>query len=278
AKLVEVNATCVTLRLYVWPELGCPVTHWKVELGNEETDLSWKPLYSQVTRDTSDLGLCDLTSATGHLLRITAASTAGDTAVVYRVATRDHTGGSMTAEAVQEVLVSNQTVAGGWLDVHVVAGAVSALLLAAALIICLCVAVSRRRYGGYRPGESLDNKGGGEEDNARNSELTRTHLYSPTPTKKPHGSLASIKTQDDPYEICPYATFSVGSSEDTLEYGLSLHAMTPRDCLDHPAHSERHPQQSPSYGQVGRQRAHSHYKETEIAYISNRNRGEYSSR
>ncbi|XP_069169162.1 cell adhesion molecule Dscam2 isoform X2 [Procambarus clarkii] len=252
AKVVEINATCVTLRLYIWPELGCPITHWKVELGNEEAEVPWKPLYTHVNRDTNDLGLCDLTSATWHLLRITAASTAGDTSVVYRVATRDPAGGSMAAESVQEVLVSNPTMTGGWLDAHVVAGAVSALLLATALIICLCVAVRRRRYGGYRPGKSLDNKGGGEEDNARNSELTRAHLYSPTPTKKPHGSLASLKTQDDtsdPYEICPYATFS-----------------------------ERHSQQSPAYGQVPRQRAQSHYKETEIAYISNRSRAEYGSR
>ena len=33
ASLVEVNATCVTLRLYVWPEHGCPITHWKVRQG-----------------------------------------------------------------------------------------------------------------------------------------------------------------------------------------------------------------------------------------------------
>ncbi|XP_042226508.1 Down syndrome cell adhesion molecule-like protein Dscam2 isoform X2 [Homarus americanus] len=281
ARLVEVNSTCVTLRLYVWPELGCPVTHWKVELGSEEAEVSWAPLYAHVTRDTTDLGLCDLTSASWHLLRITAASTAGDTSIVYRVATKDHSGGSITAEPVQEVLVGSPEVATGWLDAHVVAGVVSALLLAAALIICVCVAVRRRRYGGYRKGESLDNKGGGEEDNARNSEITRTHLYSPTPTKKPRGSLASLKTQDDtsdPYEICPYATFSVGSSEGTLEYGLSLHTMNPRDCLDHPVHSDRHTQQSPAYGQIGRQRSQSHYKETEIAYITNRNRGEYGSR
>lgn len=28
--LVEVNATCVTLRLYAWPENDCPVQYWKV--------------------------------------------------------------------------------------------------------------------------------------------------------------------------------------------------------------------------------------------------------
>ncbi|XP_071543543.1 uncharacterized protein [Panulirus ornatus] len=281
AKLVEVNVTCVTLRLYVWPELGCPITHWKVELGSEESEESWTPLHAHVTRETTDLGLCDLTLASWHLLRITAASTSGDTSVVYRVATRDHSGGSIAAKPVQEVLVGAPVGTDGWLDAHVVAGVVSAVLLAAALIICVCVAVRKRRYGGYRQGESLDSKGGGEEDNARNSEITRSHLYSPTPTKKPHGSLVSLKSQDDasdPYEICPYATFSVGSSEGTLEYGLSLHALTPRDCLDHPVHSDRHAQQSPAYGQAGRQRAQSHYKETEIAYISNRSHGEYANR
>ncbi|XP_037801360.1 Down syndrome cell adhesion molecule-like protein Dscam2 [Penaeus monodon] len=283
AKIVEVNATCVTLRLYAWPESGCPVTHWKVEQGSEDPAVLWTPLHAHVTRDMTDLGLCDLTSASRHLLRLTASSTAGDTTVVYRVTTRDHTGGSIAAESVQEVQVSGPPGVGGWLDAHVVAGVVSALLLAAALIICVCVAVRRRRYGGYsRQGESLDNKGGGEDDNARNSELTRAHLYSPTPTKKPRGSLASLKTQDDasdPYEICPYATFSVGSSEGTLEYGLSLHALTPRDCLDLPAaHSDRHPHEAPGYAHPPRQRAQSHYKETELAYISNRSRGEYITR
>ncbi|XP_042208394.1 Down syndrome cell adhesion molecule-like protein Dscam2 isoform X1 [Homarus americanus] len=284
AKLVEVNSTCVTLRLYVWPELGCPVTHWKVERGSEDAEVAWTSLYAHVTRDTTDLGLCDLTSTSWHLLRITAGSTAGDTSVVYRVTIRGHIDGEATGQPpVQEVvMMGSPVVMTEWLDAHVVAGVVSAILLAAALIICVCVAVRRRRYGGYSAGESLDNKGGGEEDNARNSELTRAHLYSPAPTKKPRGSLASLKTQgdtSDPYEICPYATFSVGSSEGTLEYGLSLHAMTPRDCLEQPVHSDRHgQQQSATYGQVGRQRAQSHYKETEIAYISNRNRGEYGSR
>lgn len=63
--------------------------------------------------------------------------------------------GALTAEAVQEVLVGGGggVVVGGaasWLDAHVVAGVVSALLLATALIICVCVAVRRRRYDGYR--------------------------------------------------------------------------------------------------------------------------------
>ncbi|KAK8723184.1 hypothetical protein OTU49_011890, partial [Cherax quadricarinatus] len=296
ARLVEVNNTCITLRLYMWPEFGCSVTHWKVELGSEEVGVSWSVLHTHVTPDTTDLGVCDLTSGTWHLLRVTASSTAGDTAVVYRVATADHVGGSMTAESVQEVVVGGTVGVGGWLDAHIVAGVVSALLLAAAFIICVCVALKRRRYGGYRQGESVEHKSGAEDDNARNSELTRAHFYSPTPIKKPRGSLVSLKTQEetsDPYEICPYATFSVGSSEGTLEYGLSLHAMTPRDCLDHPAahsdhsaahgdhpaaHGDRHAQQSPAYGQVGRQRAQSHYKETEIAYISRGGRGDYASR
>ncbi|KAK7015882.1 hypothetical protein SK128_009424 [Halocaridina rubra] len=294
--------------------MGCAITHWKVELGKEGDSTLWQPLHSNVERDTTDIGICDLATASWHLLRLTAVSTAGEASVVYRVATRDSAGGSISAESVQEVILGGNTGPGGWLDAHVVAGVVSALLLATAFIICACVAFRRRKYGGYRSilpdsrgfnggillysrrfniwifmfmtsrqGDSLDNKGGGEDDNARNCEITRTHLYSPTPTKKPRGSLASIKTQDDttdPYEICPYATFSVGSSEATLEYGLSLHTMTPRDCLDYPTHSDgHHVLEAPAYGRTSRQRSQSNYKETEIAYISNsRDRGEYISR
>lgn len=57
---------------------------------------------------------------------------------------------SPITESVKEVLVSGPTGIGGWLDVHVVAGIVSAVLLTAALIICICVAVRRRKYEGYR--------------------------------------------------------------------------------------------------------------------------------
>ncbi|KAK4299474.1 hypothetical protein Pmani_028258 [Petrolisthes manimaculis] len=285
SRLVEVNSTCVTLRLYSWPEPGCPITHWKVELGSDNPQAtgagSWTTLHSHVTRDTTDLGVCDLTSS-WHYLRVTASSSAGDTTVVYRVSTMYTAGGYITAESVQEVPQGVESAVGGWLDVHIVAGVVSALLLATAFIICVCVAVRKRRQG-----ESVDQKGGsGEDDNARNSELTRdSHLYSPTPTKKPRGSLASLKTQDDtsnPYEICPYATFSVGSSEEgTLEYGLSLHSLTPRDCLDHPHHTTTTtatPHSPAIYSHLPRQRSQSHYsKDTdstppttpaEIAYIS----------
>lgn len=58
--------------------------------------------------------------------------------------------GAITAQPVQEVAVSRGGGAAGWLDAHVVAGVVSAVLLAAALVICVCVAVRRQRYGGYR--------------------------------------------------------------------------------------------------------------------------------
>ena len=46
-----------------------------------------------------------------------------------------------------------------WLDAHVVAGVVSAVLLAAALVICVCVAVRRQRYGGYRCVDSAMQEG-----------------------------------------------------------------------------------------------------------------------
>lgn len=78
-----------------------------------------------------------------------------------------------------------------------------------------------------------------------------------------HFALSYLPPSSLPFPVCPsFPGGSVGSSEGTLEYGLSLHSVTPRDCLDHPIHSDRRAQQSPSYGQVGRQRAQSHYKET----------------
>lgn len=57
--------------------------------------MAWTPLHSRVTLDTTDLGVCDLASASWHLLRVTASSTAGETTVVYRVATTDGAGGEV---------------------------------------------------------------------------------------------------------------------------------------------------------------------------------------
>ena len=31
-KLIEVNSSCVILRLYTWPEQGCPISHWRVSV------------------------------------------------------------------------------------------------------------------------------------------------------------------------------------------------------------------------------------------------------
>lgn len=77
-----------------------PITRFlvlQVERGSEVGGESWTTLHARVTRDTGDLGLCDLHSGAWHLLRVTAASTAGDTSVLYRVATRDTNGGESVA-------------------------------------------------------------------------------------------------------------------------------------------------------------------------------------
>lgn len=68
-----------------------------MERGSEVGGASWTTLHARVTRDTGDLGLCDLHSGVWHLLRVTAASTAGDTSILYRVATRDTNGGEFVA-------------------------------------------------------------------------------------------------------------------------------------------------------------------------------------
>lgn len=75
-----------------------------MELGSEEDGVAWTPLHSRVTLDTTDLGVCDLASASWHLLRVTASSTAGDTTVVYRVATTDGAGGEAECVVVEWVV------------------------------------------------------------------------------------------------------------------------------------------------------------------------------
>lgn len=61
--------------------------------GSGSTGLPWTPLFARLPRSTADLGLCDLPATPWHLLRVTAASSAGDTTVVYRVATPRGVGG-----------------------------------------------------------------------------------------------------------------------------------------------------------------------------------------
>lgn len=50
----------------------------------------------------------------------------------------------------EEVVLGVHAGVEDWLDAHVVAGVVSAVLLAVAFIICVCVAFRRRKYSGYR--------------------------------------------------------------------------------------------------------------------------------
>ncbi|CAL4098573.1 unnamed protein product, partial [Meganyctiphanes norvegica] len=281
SKLMEMNSTCLTIRLYNWPEHGCPITHWKIEQAEETSSQSWSTSHSQLPRSTDDLDLCNL--GVGRLLRLTAASEAGDTSVVYSLKSVDPNA-PLQIVAVQDVLVDGVSGLSSWMDVHVIAGVISAILLATAIIICACVAVTRSKYRPYS--QSKDDEKS-EATTATPDESRPPHLYSPISIKKPRSSLASIKPTDeasDPYEICPYATFSrplyltVGNEEDNVEYGLSLAAVTsPRDCLDAPdQQQQRSKQDDATYGQRLHTRAKSeHYKETEISCISSHEQSAY---
>lgn len=45
----------------------------------------WQVVGSPITRDTQDLGLCDIRPGSRYLYRVTALSDAGPTATLYRV-------------------------------------------------------------------------------------------------------------------------------------------------------------------------------------------------
>lgn len=111
------------------------------------------------------------------------------------------------------------------LDAPVIAGAISAVLLATALIICLCVCVARRKLllrhtnATSAISSNLDSK-----DDQSSSKLYASlrgvsssgHSRkdsSSTPIKRSKSqsaaSLASQPSMGESYEICPYATFGL---------------------------------------------------------------------
>ncbi|CAL4122561.1 unnamed protein product, partial [Meganyctiphanes norvegica] len=236
-QLLEMNRTCLTVRPYTWLENECPITHWKIE--ESVSDTSWKVVYPHLPRSTTDVGLCNIAIAESwYLLKVIAYSTAGKLAVVYKIDTNQFLKGSITYEMIKEVLmddVGNQ--ARGWLDIHVITGVISAVFMTIALVICVAAAFYRMKYTSNKQREATYSTA--KAENARNSDLTQSQLYSPASKKKSRDSLDSIKTLSDAknsFEICPYATCSgAGTIEDSLIYGLSLHdEPSSRDLMDQP--------------------------------------------
>ena len=114
---------------------------------------------------------------------------------------------------VQEVRMTSSESQDGYLDAPIIAGCVSALLLATAIIICLCVAITRKRLV-QRNDSSRELKEKFQDNTyasiarTKNKQIRDGNL---TPIKKSTcRSMASLSSKDglgDSYEIYPYATF-----------------------------------------------------------------------
>lgn len=136
----------------------------------------------------------------------------------------DHLGSS---GLVQEIPLTSPTAPASFLDAPVIAGCISALLLATAVIICVCVALTRRHQLFHRrsadtstqssAGDGIESKRSSEKNYACLTGTTtkgrKESGRAMTPIKRSKcrsmASLASSQnTLGEDYEIYPYATFA----------------------------------------------------------------------
>ncbi|RXG68665.1 Down syndrome cell adhesion molecule-like protein Dscam2 [Armadillidium vulgare] len=248
--IVQVNASCVILRLYAWPETMCPIRHWKVD-GKHETANEWGTVFPKVGRESKDRVFCDLQRTEHFLLGITAYSDAGPTTVKYKVSLQDDYSGWAMSERVQEITTGTDSLLAHWVDPHIIAGIVSAFLLTVAAVICICVVVKKRYQDSNMMSKTLKDK----ESRClphQYRDVSEYHVYSPLPSKKSKSlipsseihrnrsksSLGEFICSDDEIlnasDIYPYATFRGGGMDETLQYGIALHAHsgTSRDCFE----------------------------------------------
>jgi len=125
---------------------------------------------------------------------------------------------------IREITLSNNVTEVTSINAHMIAGVISAILLAIAFVICSCVAISRRKLfiGSGQSSESvdIDSKDDSKIYTSLRSGFTgyKKDAYGrkesvSTPIKRSKSqsaaSLASQPTIDDNYEIYPYATFGL---------------------------------------------------------------------
>ncbi|CAL4063446.1 unnamed protein product, partial [Meganyctiphanes norvegica] len=191
-QLLEVNKTCITVRSYTWPEQGCPITHWKIE--ENVGSSGWKMVHDFIPLSTTDINVCEFDfKQQWYLIKVTAVSMAGKSSVVYKINLIFLQKGASSNGLIEEIPIEESSVSvSAWLDVHLIAGAVSAVFMTIACIICCGVIIHKRKYLKYRATIKSDLSGTVEAENSRNTELTQAHLYSPTPRKKSRASLGSI--------------------------------------------------------------------------------------
>lgn len=137
----------------------------------------------------------------------------------------DHLGSS---GLVQEIPLTSPTAPSFFLDAPVIAGCISALLLATAVIICVCVVLTRKQQLFHRragdtstqsiAGDGIDSKRSLEKNYACLTGTTakgrKQSGRATTPIKSSKcRSMASLASSQntlggDSYEIYPYATFA----------------------------------------------------------------------
>ncbi|XP_068200860.1 cell adhesion molecule Dscam1-like [Palaemon carinicauda] len=246
--LISVNSSAITLHLYTWPTGGCPITGWNVEY-RQHASSSFISLRDHVPPTPDSFTIPELAPLTWYQLRVTATNAAGTATATYDVATASLTGATLAPESVVEVVKG-----GGpplYLDPHVLAPIVSGIACTLALLLCVGLLVSRGRArfmkpdGGANQGGGGNGRGGGgggrrgsgptysrslaELQNHRNDSQEQ---LSPAAQAK-HDEAYSV---EEPYEIYPYATFSVPplsvGGGGALDYTLQFQTFGHQDCFE----------------------------------------------
>ncbi|XP_063870457.1 cell adhesion molecule Dscam1-like isoform X1 [Scylla paramamosain] len=246
--LVSVNSSSVTLQLYTWPSGGCPITRWMVEY-RAHSENSFTAAASHLAGDTDSYTLGDLAPLTWYQLRVTAYNTAGSTSAAYDVATASLTGATLAPESVVEVV--DRLGSPLYLDPHILAPVVSGVACTLALLLCVGLLVSRGRAQFMKGADTNSGSSGGGGGNSNGNTYSRSlaeiqnhhndsqeQLSPPPGPRSKHDEAYSV---DEPYEICPYATFSMppgttvppgSAGRGTLDYTLQFHTFGHQECFE----------------------------------------------
>ncbi|XP_071538976.1 cell adhesion molecule Dscam2-like isoform X2 [Panulirus ornatus] len=238
--LVSVNSSSVTLHLYTWPSGGCPITWWAVEY-RPHSDATFTPVASHLAGDTDSVTLPELAPLTWYQLRITAHNAAGSATATYDVATASLTGATLAPESVVEVVEATGSPL--YLDPHVLAPVVSGVACTLALLLCVGLLISRGRAR-FMKGDAAAAAGEGQRGGSgaptygRSLAELQNHRNDSQEQLSPaaRAKHEEAYTVEEPYEICPYATFSLppgnAGGGDALDYTLQFQTFGHQDCYE----------------------------------------------
>lgn len=91
--LLIANSTMVHLNLFIWPDGGCPITHYSIEYKTLDSK-DWNLISTSVLNDK--LYIEDLTPATWYQIKVSANNDAGQITRIYNIATTTMLGGNVT--------------------------------------------------------------------------------------------------------------------------------------------------------------------------------------